>query len=58
VSDSSADKFIETDIESALSLFKMFNQGTHGVAGRFGIAQLMALRTRVESSIAFLHSIT
>ena len=53
----SADAFVEADIDNAVSLFTMFNKGTHGVAGRFSIPQLSALRTRVEASIAFLNSI-
>lgn len=57
ISDVSLDAFVEADIDNVLSLFRMFNDGTHGHAGRFSIAQLTALRTRVESAIAFVHSI-
>jgi hypothetical protein len=58
ITDSSADTFIEADIDNVVSLFPSLNQGTHGVAGRFNIPQLSALRTRVESSIYLLTSIT
>ena len=57
ITDVSADQFVEADIDNAVSLFTMFNKGTHGVAGRFSIPQLSALRTRVEASIGFLKSI-
>ena len=52
-----ADQFVEADIDNAVSLFTMFNKGTHGVAGRLSIPRLSALRTRVEASIGFLNSI-
>jgi Predicted pPIWI-associating nuclease len=57
ITDVSADQFVEADIDNAVSLFRMFNKGMHGVAGRFSIPQLSALRTRVEASIGFLNSI-
>jgi hypothetical protein len=37
ITDVSADQFVEADIDNAVSLFTMFNKGTHGVAGRFSI---------------------
>ena len=40
-----------------LSLFRVFNDGTHGHAGRFTITELSALRTRVESAIGFMHQL-
>jgi hypothetical protein len=58
IADVSADQFVEADIDNALSLFTMFNKGTHGVAGRFSIPQPSALRNRVEASIGFLNSIS
>jgi Predicted pPIWI-associating nuclease len=57
ITDVSADQFVEADIDNAVSLFTMFNKGTHGVAECFSIPQLSALRTRVEASIGFLNSI-
>ena len=45
------------DIENVLSLFRTFNDGTHGHAGRFTLTELTALRTRVESAVSFLHQV-
>lgn len=42
-------------MNNVLGLFREFNNGTHGHAGRFTITQLSALRTRVESAIGFIH---
>lgn len=55
-----SDELTETvsqDMDNVLTLFRTFNDGTHGHAGRFTITELTAIRTRVESAIAFLHLI-
>ncbi len=41
-------------MKDVLELFTVFNQGTHGPAGRFSIGQLTVMRKRVEESILFL----
>ncbi|WP_221857300.1 hypothetical protein [Microbacterium marinilacus] len=48
---------IEQDVDNVLTLFRDFNDGTHGHAGRFTITQLSALRNRVESAISFIHTL-
>lgn len=47
--------FVADDIANVTSLFRVFNDGTHGHAGRFTITQLAALKRRVEDAILFLH---
>jgi len=47
--------FVEGDLENIVELFKTFNDGTHGAAGRYTVTQLVAIRNRVESAIVFLH---
>lgn len=49
--------FVEEDMTNILQLFRVFNDGTHGGAGRFSIGQLVAIKRRVESGILFLHQI-
>lgn len=48
---------VEDDMDNVLTLFRDFNNGTHGHAGRFTITQLSALRIRVESAIGFVHTL-
>lgn len=48
---------VEEDMDNVLGLFREFNNGTHGHAGRFTITQLNALRIRVESAIGFIHTL-
>ncbi|WP_106248289.1 hypothetical protein [Allonocardiopsis opalescens] len=48
---------VNEDVNNLLSLFRTFNDGTHGHAGRFTITELTAIRTRVESAISFLHRV-
>ena len=49
--------FVEEDIRNVLELFRVFNDGTHGSAGRLGVAQLRAVKTRVEDAIKFIHRV-
>lgn len=49
---------VEDDVRNVLALFRTFNDGTHGHAGRFSITELTAIRTRVESAIGFIHQVT
>jgi hypothetical protein len=49
--------FVQVDIDNILELFAVFNDGTHGSAGRFRFEQPMAIKTRVEDGISFLHQV-
>ena len=49
--------FVEEDMKNVLQLFREFNDGTHGSAGRFSLDQLSAIKTRVEHAVEFLWSI-
>ncbi|WP_026820730.1 hypothetical protein [Arthrobacter castelli] len=57
VEEESIENLVEDDMDNALTLFRAFNDGTHGHAGRFTITQLNALRIRVESAIGFIHAL-
>lgn len=52
ITEDDIESLIEDDIDNVLTLFRTFNDGTHGHAGRFTITQLSAIRIRVESAIA------
>ena len=47
--------FINEDLENVSMLFGVFNEGTHGAAGKFDLDELASLKTRVEDAIRFLH---
>lgn len=47
--------FVDDDLKNVASLFRVFNDGTHGSAGTYDLAQLASLKTRVEDAIRFLH---
>ena len=49
--------FVEEDMKNVIQLFREFNDGTHGTAGRFSLDQLSAIKTRVEHAVEFLWSI-
>jgi len=51
------EEFIEADVSNILELFHVFNDGTHGHAGRFGLASLLAIKKRVEDGILFIAGI-
>lgn len=53
----SAIDFVDEDIANVLKLFRVFNDGTHGSAGRFKFAQLRTMKERVESGIIYLTTI-
>ncbi len=55
---SAAVDFVDEDVKNVLSLFRVFNDGTHGSSGKFGIEKLMAIKTRVENGISYLSSIS
>lgn len=49
--------FIEKDIDDILQLFHLFNEATHGAAGKHGFAKLQSIRQRVEGGIMFLAAV-
>lgn len=49
--------FVEEDMKNVAQLFREFNEGTHGSAGRFSLDQLSVIKKRVEDAIVFLWSI-
>ena len=57
IDEKSLEDLVEVDMENVLTLFRDFNNGTHGHAGRFTITQLNAIRIRVESAIGFIHTL-
>lgn len=57
VSDDAVSDFVESDMENVVQLFRVFNDGTHGSAGRFQHSQLVAIRARVEGAVSFLWSV-
>lgn len=57
VTDDRITGLVDQDVSNVLSLFRTFNDGTHGHAGRFTITELAGIRTRVESAIAFIHQV-
>ena len=57
VVDDSITNLVDEDVKNLLSLFRTFNDGTHGHAGRFTITELSGIRTRVESAIGFIHQV-
>lgn len=46
--------FVEEDIKNVLGLFQVFNSATHGAAGKYEMAKLVAIKKRVEGGIFFL----
>jgi hypothetical protein len=49
--------FVNEDVENILQLFRLFNDGTHGTAGRFELNALRAMKKRVEDGIMYLASL-
>lgn len=52
--DDTLEEFIEQDMENIVELFRVFNDGTHGSAGKFNLHQLSSIKKRVEDGISFL----
>lgn len=50
-------QFVESDIDNIVELFNVFNEATHGAAGKHGFAKLQAIRKRVEGGIMFLATV-
>lgn len=55
--DSDFESFVEEDMQNVIDLFQVFNDGTHGSAGKFTLPQLVSIKKRVEGSIVFLSQI-
>ncbi len=55
--DADLETFVDDDLENVIELFRDFNDGTHGGAGRFDLRQLGAIKKRVEDAILFLYRI-
>lgn len=53
-SDAALSEFVDVDVESVISLFPVFNDGTHGSARKFSLVQLGHIRKRVENSVQFI----
>ena len=49
-----SEQFASQNVEDILELFRVFNAGTHGSAGRLSLPQLKAVKRRVEDGIFFL----
>jgi hypothetical protein len=49
--------FVEKDIDDIVQLFYVFNEATHGSAGKHGFARLQSIRQRVEGGIMFLAAV-
>lgn len=52
--DDTLEEFVEHDMENIVELFRVFNDGTHGSAGKFNLHQLSSIKKRVEDGISFL----
>ncbi len=52
--DPAVENFVNEDVEDLLGLFRQFNDGTHGAAGRFASNELVAAKQRAERGIQFL----
>ena len=55
--DEELEDFVTRDVDNILDLFGVFNDGTHGSAGKFAMHELAAVKKRVEDGIMFLASI-
>jgi len=49
--------FTDTNIDDIQKLFREFNNGTHGTAGRYSYDQLLKLKNRVEDTILYLYEV-
>lgn len=57
IPDEALEEFVERDLENVVTLFEVFNDGTHGSAGHFNLYQLSTIKRRVEDAIKFLHGV-
>jgi len=54
MADDTLEDFVAKDLENIVELFRVFNDGTHGSAGKFDLHQLSTIKKRVEDGIMFL----
>ncbi len=47
-------EFMRIDIDNVHQLFRIFNSGTHGTAGKYDLPKLVAIKERVEGTILLL----
>ena len=47
-------EFVDVDVEDVVTLFREFNDGTHGSAGRFDLTRLDVMKRRVEDAVLFV----
>ena len=57
MTDPAFEDFVDKDIDNIIELFGVFNEGTHGEAGKFDLPKLVSLKRRVEGAIVFVTSI-
>jgi Predicted pPIWI-associating nuclease len=57
MTDHALEDFVDKDIDNIIELFDLFNEGTHGEAGKLDLPKLLALKRRVEGAIIFATSI-
>ena len=58
IAEAEFEEFVAQDVQNILDLFGVFNDGTHGSAGKFPLQELMSVKKRVEDGILFLASLT
>lgn len=54
ISNEPFNKFIEKDISATLEFLRLFQEGTHAITANFSEIQLIALKTRAESTLRFI----
>lgn len=54
IGSAAAIEFVDEDVGNVLTLFGVFNDGTHGEAGRYSLSELRALKDRAEQGILYL----
>lgn len=54
LADDALESFVQDDVDNILTLFQVFNDGTHGSAGKYGSKQLRLIKQRVENGLQFL----
>lgn len=57
VTSAAAADFVHDDVGNILTLFGVFNDGTHGEAGKFSLTELSTLKQRTEAGILYLSEV-
>jgi hypothetical protein len=58
INDDDFSPFVETDVDSVLKTYTLFNKGTHSIAPSFNDAQLRAIAVKVDGALRFLIQIS